>query len=60
MWNTVYVDSSYYYSWPWASIKNQYGHYYTSCMHTIYSSGDNPVIIKVIHYGDQSHHQLPL
>ena len=55
LWNTVYVDSGYYYSRPWASIKNQYGHYYTSCTHTIYSSGDNPAIIKILHNGDQSY-----
>ncbi len=55
LWNTVYVDSGYYYSRPWASIKNQYGHYYTSCTHTIYSSGDNPAIIKVLHNGGQSY-----
>lgn len=57
LWNTVYVDSGYYYSRPWASTKNQYGHYYTSCTHTIYSSGDNPAIIKVMHNGDQSYNQ---
>ncbi len=57
LWNTVYVDSGYYYSRPWGSNKNQYGHYYTACTHTIYSSGDNPAIIKVLHNGDQSYNQ---
>lgn len=55
LWNTVYVDSGYYYSRPWASRMNQYGHCYTSCTHTIYSSGDNPAIIKVLNNGDQSY-----
>ena len=55
LWNTVYVDSGYYYSRPWASTLNQYGHYYVSCTHTIYTSGDNPAIIKVLHNGDQSY-----
>ncbi len=55
IWNTVYIDNGYYYSRPWASTKNQYGHYYTTCTHTIYSSGDNPALIKVLHNGTQSY-----
>ena len=55
IWNTVYVDNGYYYSRPWASKKNQHGQYYTACTHTIYSSGDNPAIIKVLHDGYQSY-----
>ena len=55
LWNTVYVDNGYYYSRPWASKKNQFGHYYTACTHTIYSSGDNPALLKVLHDGSQSY-----
>ena len=55
LWNTVYVDSGYYISTPWVSIKNQCGHYYTSCTHTILASGDNPALIKVLHNGNQSY-----
>ena len=55
LWNTVYVDSGYYVSTPWASIKNQCGHYYASCTHTIVDTGDNPALIKVLHNGDQSY-----
>jgi len=57
LWNTVYVDDGYYYSRPWASVKNQSGQYYTSCTHTLYDSGDNPAIIKLFHNGDQSYNQ---
>lgn len=55
LWNTVYVDTGYYYSRPWASKMNQHGHYYTACTHTIYTSGDNPAIIKVLQNGEQSY-----
>jgi len=55
LWNTVYVDSGYYYSRPWGSNVNQYGHYYTACTHMDYGSGDNPALIKVLHDGTQSY-----
>jgi hypothetical protein len=55
LWNTVYVDNGYYYSRPGATKKNQFGHYYTVCTHTIYSSGDNPALLKVLGNGNQSY-----
>lgn len=57
IWNTVYVDSGYYHSRPWESIKNQDGHYYTTCTHMNYGSGDDPAIIKILHDGAQSYNQ---
>ena len=55
VWNLVYGTNDYYYSWPWETIKNQYGNYYNTCTHTDFNTGDNPAIIKVLHGGTESY-----
>jgi len=54
-WDLVYGVDSHYYSWPIMATKNSFNDYYATCSHTIYSSGDNPAIIKLLHNGDTSY-----
>lgn len=55
IWDLVYGANDFYYSWPWATIKNNTSHYYNTCTHVDNINGDNPAVIKVLNNGIQSY-----